>query len=236
MKCFNSSKLTNQYLENVIRVLCSEIERQVNFSNTFLWTEYALRRELVACILGSQVRYEMAVSMLERIEQAGLLTDEWWERKEDEFESRVFDLLSNRCSQYNNWRYRFPKVRAHQLMMARDAVAQKSLSERLSDNLTPKKIRQQLVEEIPGIGPKQASMFIRNIGLSYDIAILDAHVLNFMNMQNLLYYKNTNISTLQAYEHIEQIIIDYANSLGYPVGYLDWAIWATMRAIKELGI
>jgi len=97
-------------------------------------------------------------------------------------------------------------------------------------------MRQSLVTEISGVGPKQASMFLRNTGKSYDLAILDTHVLRFMDMQNLLSINQRNISTVTAYERTERVFVDYADRLGYPVGYLDWAIWATMRAAKELGI
>ena len=233
----NFSTLISKRLESTVRALCPIIEHQMSTNVDSFRTEYALRRELVACILGSQVRYEMATAALKRMEQVGLLADEWWNGIEDNFEALVFDLLSGRnCQYYDDWCYRFPKARANQLAEARDVLARRSLSDRLSDTSDPKQIRQQLVMEIPGIGPKQASMFLRNISITYDLAILDIHVLNFMNIQNLLCLEHKNIGTLPAYERTERIVTDYADSLGYPVGYLDWAIWATMRAARELGL
>lgn len=222
-------------LEDAVRVLCPIIEKNI-YLDTLL-SEYSLRRELVACILGSQVRYEMAYTALERIEKAGLLTDGWWCNVEDDFETEVFELLSGNTHQnHDNWCYRFPKTRAHQLATARNAIAERSLFERLFNNSDPKNIRQQLIVDIAGIGPKQASMFLRNIGISYDLAILDTHVLRFMNMQDILCHEHMSIGTLPAYERTERIVKNYADSLGYPVGYLDWAIWATMRAAWELGL
>jgi N-glycosylase/DNA lyase len=224
-------------LETTVRALCPIIERKVCANTKTAWNEYALRRELVACILGSQVRHEMAVSALERIEQAGLIDDSWWHKGEDRFESQLSNLLSSEAPRgSSSWGYRFPKVRAHQLTETRNTLAKRSLSERLSNTSNPKQIRRQLVADICGIGPKQASMFLRNIGITYDLAILDTHVLHFLDMQNLLCIRYVNISTIPAYERTEQILLDYANSLGYPVGYLDWAIWATMRAAMELGL
>ncbi|KKM11657.1 hypothetical protein SY88_07515 [Clostridiales bacterium PH28_bin88] len=211
------------------------IEQNIYLDNHL--NEYLLRRELVACILGSQVRYEMAYTALERIERAGLLNDEWWCNVEDNFETKIFEVLSGKTHQnHDNWCYRFPKTRAHQLATARNAIAKWPLSERLFKNTDPKNIRQRLVMDIAGIGPKQASMFLRNIGISYDLAILDTHVLRFMKMQNIVCQEHMNIATLPAYERTERVVKNYANSLGYPVGYLDWAIWATMRAARELGL
>jgi N-glycosylase/DNA lyase len=149
----------------------------------------------------------------------------------------VFDVLSGRKLPVQaKWCYRFPKARTQQLAKARDAIAERSLSERLFEIYDPKILRQQLVKDISGLGPKQASMFLRNIGRSYDLAIIDTHVLRFMNVKNLLCRKNINISTVKAYERAERIVVNYAEELGYPVGYMDWAIWATMRAANEMGI
>jgi N-glycosylase/DNA lyase len=223
-------------IENAVRALCPIIEHQVITNIGRTWNEYSLRRELVACILGSQVRHEMATSALELIEQDGLFSDNWWNNTNDIFEIRIFNLLSGSSRNGNKWCYRFPKIRANQIAKLRDATKNKSISERIDDTSDSKHIRQQLVEDISGLGPKQASMFLRNIGKCYDLAILDTHVLRFMDMQQLLCLNHTNITTVPAYERTEGILINYAKSLGYPVGYLDWAIWATMRAARELGL
>jgi len=224
-------------LERTVRRLCPVIEQQVNANRSALLTEYDLRRELVACILGSQVRHEMATTALERLEQARLLDDTWWSCSQDAFESNVFDVLSGRIPHFKKkWSYRFPKARSQQLAKARNAIAERPLSERLSNSADPKRVRKELVRDISGLGPKQASMFLRNIGKCYDFAILDTHVLRFMDVRNLLCLKKTKISTVESYERTEKIVVNYANELGYPPGYMDWAIWATMRAARELGI
>lgn len=224
-------------LERTVRRLCPLIEQQINAKSSSPLTEYDLRRELVACILGSQVRHEMATTALERLEQAQLLHDACWSGSRDTFESQVFDVLSGRTLHFQGkWCYRFPKARSQQLAKARDAIAERSLLERLSKFSDPKRVRKQLVKDISGLGPKQASMFLRNIGRCYDLAILDTHVLRFMDVKNLLFLKKTKINTVKAYERTERIVVNYANELGYPAGYMDWAIWVTMRAARELGI
>jgi len=75
-------------LERTVRRLCPLIEQQVNTKSSSPWSENDLRRELVACILGSQVRHEMATTALERLEQAQLLHDTWWSGSRDTFESK----------------------------------------------------------------------------------------------------------------------------------------------------
>lgn len=232
-----SSVTLGKRLETAVRAICRVVESKVCAKDNRHWTEYDLRRELVACALGSQVRYEMATASLDRLDQAGLLSDAWWGCTDDSFESRVFHTLTGRnLKACGNWCYRFPKIRAHQLAKMRNALARQSLTERLSGRFDPKNMRLRLITEIPGLGPKQASMFLRNTGRSYELAILDVHVLRYMTVQPSLNLQCVNIATVKSYERTEHALANYADSLGYPVGYVDWAIWAVMRAAKELGL
>lgn len=226
-------------LDGTIRTLCPLIEQKISNRSTQSPTEYDLRRELVGCILGSQVRYEMAVAATENLEYAGLLGDECWldRRKNDGFEFRVYEVLvGQRDDTLHRGSYRFPKLRAKQLAQAKSAIARVPLASRLACSDSPKRLRRSLVEEIPGLGPKQASMFLRNIGNSYDLAILDIHVLRFLDMQGFLSTERARIHTVRDYEATEQIVVNYAYSIGSPVGYLDLAIWATMKAARELSL
>ncbi len=77
---------------------------------------------------------------------------------------------------------------------------------------------------------------LRNVGLSYDLAILDTHVLNFMEIKELLSNPKRHLGTIRKYENAEQILIKYAKEVGFRVGCLDLAIWVTMKAARELGI
>ena len=119
-----SKYITPEQLERTVRVLCPLIDEQVKAIHRAHWNEYELRKELVACILGSQVRYEMAIVALSRIEDEGLFKDRWWKVGIDgSIEFKFFKILSKG--------YRFPRARAEQLAAARAAVVKQSLSERL---------------------------------------------------------------------------------------------------------
>ena len=224
-------------LDRTIRALCPLIEDQIKSREAKSWSEYELRKELVGCILGSQVRHEMAVAAVENLEETGLLDDSCWNIREQDFSTEVFNVLSGQRNDLRRSnRYRFPRSRATQLSQARDALAEAPLDTRLASGQAPRTLRNKLVADIPGLGPKQASMFLRNIGRSYDLAILDSHVLRFMDIQDILPMTQARIGTVAGYERAERTVVDYAVTLGYPVGYLDWAIWATMKAARELGL
>ena len=222
--------------DSTIRTLCTLIEERVNTRAAFRWTEHDLRIELVGCILGSQVRHEMGVAATENLMYAGLLNEAYWLNCEHEdFECRVQEVLSGQVQDLpHNGSYRFPQIRAKQLADVRNALARTPLTNRLENNDSSKKMRKTLVADLPGLGPKQASMFLRNIGRSYNLAVLDTHVLRFMSMQRLLSIDRTRINTITGYEKTEAVVVRYAESLGYQAGYLDWAIWATMKAAREI--
>jgi N-glycosylase/DNA lyase len=131
--------------------------------------------------------------------------------------------------------YRFPTARARQLAASRAAVT------RFAGNLHPLLLsfgdgaaaRAWFVANLPGIGPKQASMFLRNSGVSYDLAILDRHVLNYMAALSIQNELKPFRSGLAQYCRYEVRLRSYANEIGFPVGLLDWAIWIVMRVASR---
>jgi N-glycosylase/DNA lyase len=224
-------------IENTVCSIYPHIESQIKSKPTYTWSESDLRKELISCILGSQVRYEMATTALDKIEQNGLLDDYWWRYKKPSFEIKIYNVLSGKLGNAKTkWSYRFPKIRANQIGEIRNILATKGLSGRLSSIDDSKELRQQLIHDFPGVGPKQASMFLRNIGKSYDLAVLDSHVIRFMDIQNLLNGQKVKLNGTKNYEKTECIATNYAHRFGFKVGFLDWAIWITMRAAMELGI
>src|SRR5712691_2286879 len=96
------------------------------------------------------------------------------------------------------------------------------------------RVREKLVADADGIGPKQASLFLRNIGFSVDIAILDVHVLRYMAMMGLKERCIEMItSKLAHYEQIETVLRGHAAHAGYALGHMDLAIWIVMRTISH---
>lgn len=228
----------NHSLHGTVKVMCDLITERIKANRRPVVRKNAdLRYELIACLLGSQVRAESADAALDRLCNADLLTDRRWQMTDDTFEVEVCAVLADQnTSRSQRSSYRFPQVRARQLAQMRRSLQKKPLNQRLPPEGHIKEIRASLVREMPGIGPKQASMFLRNIGMSYDIAILDVHVLAFFQRLGLLPEDGVALSTLKRYEQTEVIASQYAAECGHPVGFIDWAIWITMRAAKELRV
>ena len=89
----------------------------------------------------------------------------------------------------------------------------------------PLEMREFLVENVKGLGWKEASHFLRNVGYGKDIAILDRHIL-----RNLLRFKvileiPRSISK-RRYIEIENKMKKFSQNIGIPLQELDLLFWS----------
>lgn len=220
-------------ISRAVAAICPDIQSQVRTNlkptdRVFWW-------ELSACILSSQVPYVTAVEAANSIDKQGILFES---RADDSttFERLYSVLLNPFVINGQMRRYRFPEIRARQLSAAHKIFNDMKKRSPISlfnefDDVTT--ARMWLVDYIPGLGPKQASMFLRNIGFSYDLAILDSHVLNYMRSIGIYSEEARSISGLRKYDRYEAVLRDHAKELDCPVGILDWAIWVVMRVVNR---
>lgn len=89
----------------------------------------------------------------------------------------------------------------------------------------------RLMALVTGLGPKQASMFLRNTGHTLELAVLDRHVLVFMDLLGLAPLPKA--LTLAEYLRREAVFAGFADRLGHSVGHVDWAVWFVMRAARQ---
>lgn len=221
-------------LERAVMAICPDIEARVAAPRAKAIDDRALWWELSCCILSSQVPFTVATAAAEAIDRAGLLLAEHVEL--EGLASELEDVLANRVAVGSrSVRYRFPSSRAHQLASTHALVHRHggSMSALLAQFDDAAAARRWLVDNVPGAGPKQASMFLRNIGMSYSLAILDRHVLNYMSALGIGDHAGSAVAGLPTYLRLEDALRGHAKHLGYAVGLLDWAIWIVMRADKE---
>lgn len=216
-------------LEHAVAAICPEIEERAKRSQSAL-DERNLWWELSCCLLSSQVPYGLAVATADALDKRQLLLNTSAPRAE--LADEILGVLRQPVLVNGSLRnYRFPRSKSMQLASARELVSQESgdlcsLVHAFGDAATA---RSWLVSNVAGIGPKQASMFLRNAGISYDLAVLDRHVLNYMTIIGLYTGAGRAISKLSHYHMQEDKLISHANRLGFAVGLMDWAIWIVMR-------
>ncbi len=221
-------------INGAIEVICKEIKEK----ETFSWkkaTEERLLFELVLAILGSQNRYEVALRFSEEIKKHGLLKERL-RSSIAELEEEIHAILSTALDVDNNIvKYRFPNVKAryiaYDLYYFKSIGGIKNLLRNIDDTAN---LRAFFVKEIKGIGPKQSSHFLRNIGYSNELAVLDVHILRYMKIQGIIgegYEKA--IGTLKQYEKLEAMLIEFLKFMQYPIGLVDQAIWIVMRVYQK---
>ncbi|RWX73285.1 MAG: hypothetical protein Metus_1259 [Candidatus Methanosuratincola subterraneus] len=118
--------------------------------------------------------------------------------------------------------HRFPNKRAEFICEARqlcDGILQAlSMDDRAA--------REWLVENVKGLGYKEASHFLRNVGRK-DVAIIDRHILRFLHQKGLIDSIPQTLSR-RRYFSIERLLSAISGALGASLAELDLYIWYAM--------
>jgi len=198
--------------------------------------ERALWRCLATCVLSSRVPYDTALAAASRLHTAGF---PWGSElpPRDQLRERVERLLTPALLLPRGAvRYRFPTARAAWLADAVIGVyaTHGALTTMLRSTADPWELRRQLVASVPGVGPKQASMFLRDAGIADHLAVIDSHVAKFMVIVFQRRVAPCNLGRLAGYETHEAYLAAHAREWHVTMRQLDRAIWATMRAAMEM--
>ena len=118
--------------------------------------------------------------------------------------------------------YRFPNVRAKYIVEARKH--RDSLKNVVASFSDEKELREWLVKNVKGVGPKEASHFLRNIGYT-DLAILDFHIINILVGHGLIEKPKT--LTKRRYLQIEELLRKIAGETNLDLAELDLYLWYT---------
>ena len=111
-------------------------------------------------------------------------------------------------------KHRFHNNKAKYIVKARDFVNIKSIIKDMTEN----DARKWIVENIKGIGMKEASHFLRNTG-GQNLAILDRHILSLLTEYKIIVCPKTLNS--QTYEEIELKFKELASTLRMSLAKLD---------------
>lgn len=86
--------------------------------------------------------------------------------------------------------------------------------------------RDWLVDNVKGYGYKEASHFLRNIGLGRDIAILDRHILKNLHKYGVIDKVPDSVGSRKIYVAIEDKMRDFSGRIGIPMDELDLLFWS----------
>ena len=116
--------------------------------------------------------------------------------------------------------HRFPNTRANYIVNVRKYAP--SLKSTISSFDDERNARGWLVENIKGLGYKEASHFLRNIGYE-NLAIIDFHIVDLLCRYNLIERPKT--LTRGKYLEIENLLRSIAVDAGLTLAELDLYLW-----------
>ena len=189
-------------------------------------TEDNIFKELCFCILAANFSAEGSL----RIQQ--LLDNKLITLNEEELANALKNL------------HRFPNTRARYIIEARKLKHEiwkkiqelkkelKEIKDLESKNyevknteskrIKLKEFRAWLVKNVKGLGMKEASHFLRNIGF-FDFAIIDYHIIDLLYKFNIIERPKTLTKT--KYLEIETILRRISEKVNLPLGLLDLVLW-----------
>lgn len=162
-----------------------------------------LFKELCFCILTANFNAERSI----RIQKA--IGDGFLTLSESELVERL-----------RSFGHRYPYARARYIVEARRyAYTLKTLIQRLGSGDAA---REWLVKNVLGVGYKEASHFLRNIGFT-DLAIIDFHIIRLLARYGVV--RRPRTPTRRRYLEMEQLLRELGKRLGLNLAELDLYLW-----------
>ena len=124
---------------------------------------------------------------------------------------------------------RFHHTKARRLEHARNRFP--LFLKQLEKTTQPQFLREWLVKNIPGLGYKEASHFLRNIGLGEDLAILDRHIMRSLLFFGVIPAIPRSLGR-KTYLSLEKKMRNWAERMGISLAELDLILW--FRAKGEI--
>ena len=118
-------------------------------------------------------------------------------------------------------RVRFRNRKAEYIVEARKHYPIRSKIKKFDDIYS---VREWLVQNVRGMGYKEASHFLRNIGFGEELAILDRHILK--NLKSLgVIEEIPRFLTKKKYFEIEKKMKKFSEKVEIPMSHLDLVLW-----------
>ena len=184
--------------------------RLAEFRAKYTWPQEELFAELCFCLFTPQSKAESCDSAVKALEASGLLL----KGSEKAVSSKM------RGVRFKNQKARFLIGARYKLLSG-----SRKLHEIVSGSENNSDLREWLVNNVKGLGYKEASHFLRNVGLGKDLAILDRHVLKNLVSCGVIEEIPRSL-TRKRYLQIEEKMLGFSQKVGIPMEELDLVFWS----------
>jgi len=173
-------------------------------------TEEEIFAELVFCILTPMARGKMCCVAVENMVRSGVLFT-------GDSTRIARELIGAR---FINKKSAYIVEARDKFLLNRDV----SLRSKLIQTNDSHDARQWLVQNVKGIGYKEASHFLRNIGFTQNFAILDRHIVRNLYSLGVIGTIPDSFSK-RRYLDMERRMMDFSNAIQIPIGHIDLVMW-----------
>lgn len=206
-----------EVIKNIYHSKRKEIDRRLHdFIN--IWEkggEKEIFIELVFCILTPQANGKACWSAVENMIVNGILYGGDRSQIAKELSSARF---IHKKSAYI--------IEARKKFLHDNTISLKSIISQLGNGY---EAREWLVKQVKGIGYKEASHFLRNIGFEQNLAILDRHIIKNLELVRVINKVPGSLSK-KSYLDIEERMMNFSKAVQIPMSHLDLVLWC-----KETG-
>ncbi len=202
------------YIEEIKR-LYSNIRDEINnrlkeFKKKWEESEEVIFAELVFCILTPQSKAKLCWKTVETLRKKNLLLN--GERNEIAKELNMVRFKNKKASYIISARNQF---------LNNGKISIKSIIKKFRN---PMDAREWLIKNVKGIGYKEASHFLRNIGFGENFAILDRHILKNLKSLGVINSIPKNLSR-KKYIQVEEKMKKLSEKMNIPLSSLDLLLW-----------
>ena len=184
--------------------IAKEISKKItDFENIGKKSSKEIYLELCYCLLTANFNAKKSVEIQKKIGTG--------------FATFSLETLSLKLKEFG---HRFPNTRANFIYLSRKY--KNNIKEKLLENKKDLEKREWLVKNIKGLGYKEASHFLRNIGYK-EFAIIDFHIVDIL-VENKLITKPKTL-TKTKYLEIENILKKLGKKVNLNLAELDLYLW-----------
>ncbi len=186
------------------------VERLADFKRLRGYPDKRIFEELCFCLLTPQSKAQNCDKIISDLRREGF-SGSWNRRRLKPFLKKA----------------RFYKKKAQYLILALKLFSQTGAL-RVKNKIdldNSFEARQWLISNVKGLGYKEASHFLRNVGCGENLAILDIHILRQLKRLGIIDNIPKSISPRQ-YRDIEARLGEFSSKVGIPMAHLDLLFWS----------
>jgi len=197
----------------------------IELQELYLERKQAIRARLneFASVPPSEYFYELAFCLLTPQSKAQHCDRVIKQLRENDFLHREFNPEAF-LHQANGTYVRFHRTKAKRLIELKQRFPE-ILAHLLTSRQSGWELREYLVKNVKGLGYKEATHFLRNIGKNDGLAILDRHILRNLVGYGAIRELPRSLSRKKYYE-LEKRFLKFAEKIGIPVDELDLLFWS----------